>query len=309
MPSPEVPSPDVQEFAFSDHGPWVVDPTALVWRPGLDRVRARTRAEVPRLLAPRRLPPVGRLSLVLARVGTALGAWYLRERGTPSSRAGLSRRLRRAFERLGSTYVKLGQIVSAFEGLFPDELVTEFKRLPRPGATRVVPRDPGARRGRARAAARRGLRRPSTRSRSRPRRSRRCTPRRSHTGEDVVVKVQRPSVAGLVRADLRGARVAVAAPRGSDPGVGARQPAGARRAVRGADRRGARLPPRSREHARPRPGLRGDRPADDGGAATASGARDAAGPRDGASPRVRVRRRRIACTRRASTRRRCCGPG
>jgi ubiquinone biosynthesis protein len=55
--------------------------------------------------------------------------WRLRERGTPRSRAGLARRLRLTFERLGSTYVKLGQIISAFEGLFPDELVDEFKRL------------------------------------------------------------------------------------------------------------------------------------------------------------------------------------
>ena len=53
----------------------------------------------------------------------------MRERGRPQSRAGLSRRLRRAFEQLGSTYVKLGQIVSGGEGLFPPELVDEFSRL------------------------------------------------------------------------------------------------------------------------------------------------------------------------------------
>ena len=47
----------------------------------------------------------------------------------PQSRAGISRRLRKAFERLGSSYVKLGQIISGGEGLFPDELVTEFKLL------------------------------------------------------------------------------------------------------------------------------------------------------------------------------------
>src|SRR4029077_19762069 len=91
--------------------------------------RARTKAEVPRLLHPGRIPPVTRLARVVAVVGGAVAAWYVRERGTARSRAGLSRRLRRAFELLGSTYVKLGQIVSAFEGLCPDELVDEFKKL------------------------------------------------------------------------------------------------------------------------------------------------------------------------------------
>src|SRR5439155_4967356 len=43
------------------------------------------------------------------------------------SRAGISRRLRKAFERLGPTYIKLGQIVSAGEGIFPEELVSEFR--------------------------------------------------------------------------------------------------------------------------------------------------------------------------------------
>ncbi len=122
-------APDLDLGAFSDAGPWVVEPDRLVWRRGLDRIRVRTRRSVGPLLAHRRLPPVGRFGRVLAGVGAALGPWYVRERGTPDSRAALSRRLRRQFERLGSTYVKLGQIISAFEGLFPDELVQEFKKL------------------------------------------------------------------------------------------------------------------------------------------------------------------------------------
>jgi len=123
------PSPDVASYAFTDHGPWVVEPDALAWRVGVDEVRARTRGEVPSLLATHRLPPLGRLARSVVGLGWPLSVWYVRERGTPRSRPGLSRRLRRAFEQLGSTYVKLGQIVSAFEGLFPDELVTEFKKL------------------------------------------------------------------------------------------------------------------------------------------------------------------------------------
>src|SRR5437868_453054 len=83
-------------------------------------------ASVPALLARRPVPPIGRGVRVVGSVGTALAGWWALERRTPASRRGLARRLRRSFEGLGSTYVKLGQIVSAFEGLFPDELVSEF---------------------------------------------------------------------------------------------------------------------------------------------------------------------------------------
>ena len=42
--------------------------------------------------------------------------------------AELSRRLRLAAEALGPTFIKLGQIISSGEGIFPPELVEEFKR-------------------------------------------------------------------------------------------------------------------------------------------------------------------------------------
>ncbi len=42
---------------------------------------------------------------------------------------GLSRRLRVAAERLGPTYIKLGQIISSGEGLFPAPLVAQFRLL------------------------------------------------------------------------------------------------------------------------------------------------------------------------------------
>ena len=58
--------------------------------------------------------------------------WALRERrparGHRRSRAGLARRLRMAAEALGPTYIKLGQIISSGEGLFPEELVGEFSK-------------------------------------------------------------------------------------------------------------------------------------------------------------------------------------
>ena len=51
-----------------------------------------------------------------------------RARSAPAGTADLSRRLRLAAEALGPTYIKLGQIISSGEGLFPAELVEEFKR-------------------------------------------------------------------------------------------------------------------------------------------------------------------------------------
>jgi ubiquinone biosynthesis protein len=122
-------SPDLVFGAFSDRGPWVLDLDDIPWRWDIDRIRRGTRREVPRLLAAGRVPPLGRLGRTLAAVAGALGGWFLLEWRRPSSRAGISRRLRRAFEHLGSSYVKLGQIVSGGEGLFPDELVDEFKLL------------------------------------------------------------------------------------------------------------------------------------------------------------------------------------
>ena len=86
-------------------------------------------------------------------IASAMGyAWLLRERrqGAVASRAGLSHRLRRAFERLGPAYIKLGQIISSGRGLFPAELVEEFAACrdqvpPEPFATvrRVVEEDLG----------------------------------------------------------------------------------------------------------------------------------------------------------------------
>jgi ubiquinone biosynthesis protein len=128
-----VQAPDHDLGSFSANGPWVVVPDELRWRRPLAAVRAASAAEVPRLTKPGRLPP-GRRALRVGRIlGTALAGWYLVERrkapGTPSSRAGLSRRLRKAFEQLGPTYIKLGQVISSGEGIFPEELVSEFKLL------------------------------------------------------------------------------------------------------------------------------------------------------------------------------------
>ena len=122
-------SPDTEFGTFSDSGPWVVDPDTLAWRRGLAGVRRRLAASLPQLTRAGRLPPVRRLGTTVRHAGPALALWYLRERrrGGTESIAGISRRLRVVAERLGPTYIKLGQIIASGDGVFPPELVAEFK--------------------------------------------------------------------------------------------------------------------------------------------------------------------------------------
>jgi ubiquinone biosynthesis protein len=195
------PSPDLAFGAFSDHGPWVLDPDAIPWRWDVDRIRRGTRLEVARLLAPGRFPPLGRLVRVVATIGRALALWFLLEWRRPGSRVGISRRMRRAFEHLGSSYVKLGQIISGGEGLFPDELVREFKLLrdqvpPEPFADvrAVVETELGGRLDELFAE--------FDESPIAAASIAQVHAARLVTGEPVVVKIQRPRVAELFRADI-----------------------------------------------------------------------------------------------------------
>ncbi len=195
--------PDTATFAFGDHGPWHVDPAALSWREGIDALRARSQAEVPELVRRSRLPPLGRFGEAFVLVGAALAAWGVgaRRQGGAASRTDLSRRLRRAFERLGPAYIKLGQIVSSGQGFFPQELVDEFRLCrdqvrPEPFAAvqRVVEEDLGAPLAQVFAAFDRDCLAAASVAQVHAARLR--------SGEEVVVKVQRPSVARLVRRDI-----------------------------------------------------------------------------------------------------------
>jgi predicted unusual protein kinase regulating ubiquinone biosynthesis (AarF/ABC1/UbiB family) len=64
-----------------------------------------------------------RTGAVLARHGTR---FIRRSRHEPRSAAGANE-LRRAFEELGPTYVKLAQLIASSPGLFPDVLADEFR--------------------------------------------------------------------------------------------------------------------------------------------------------------------------------------
>lgn len=197
-------SPDVDQFAFSSTGPWSIDPERVVWLRGIERLRERTQAEVPELLAPRRLPPLVRFMETACRLGGAILGWHLRERGRGASisRSGISRRLREAAEPLGPAYIKLGQILSSGKGLFPDEMINELKLLrdqvrPEPWGSvrRVVEEDFGRRLEEVFASFDRECLAAASIAQ--------VHAARLHGGEDVVVKVQRPRVAELVRKDIR----------------------------------------------------------------------------------------------------------
>jgi ubiquinone biosynthesis protein len=197
------PPADLRIGAFSDDPPWLVDPDRMPWRTPVGTIRWVTRHEVPELVRPRRFPSGTRVFTVLRHLVPAVGTWALtaRRRGGSASKADLSRRLRVAAEHLGPTYIKLAQIISSGEGLFPEELVRECQqcrdRVPAEEWSvirQVIEEDLGrplddvfawidhtpiasASIAQVHAATLR-------------------------TGEGVVVKVQRPSVSRLVHADI-----------------------------------------------------------------------------------------------------------
>ena len=197
---------DLEWANFADDAPWVLDRDNIAWDRVAVVLRDNARREVPRLIKKRTLPPLGRLFTVVVTFAWALLPWFWKKRRgafaqPEQSRAYVSLRLRRAIERLGATYIKLAQIISSGEGLFPVELVDEFKKCrdqvpaePWEKARLTVEQDLGARIDQVfgsfetvpLAAASIAQVHAAT----------------LLTGEEVVVKVQRPTVGMMVRKDL-----------------------------------------------------------------------------------------------------------
>ena len=196
------PPNDLHLGSFSDQPPWSMAEHELVWRRAVDRLRLAQRRELPSLTKAPRFPPIRRALTVGRILGQTMSVWYLRERGTKQSKAGLSRRFRQAAERLGPTYIKLAQIISAGDGVFPPELVAECKKcrdqvppVPYHDIVAVIEADLGQ-------------------PLHQVFRSIDPTPLAAasiaqvhaavlKTGETVVVKVQRPDIDAVVRRDLR----------------------------------------------------------------------------------------------------------
>ncbi len=220
-------------------------------------------------------PPPGRLGVAGRAVASPAAS-----RGAP--RADLHQAGPDHLERRGAVPVRAGRGV---------------QDLPRPGARRGLrlgatcgrtgPRATARRGLRAlrRGAARRGVDRPGAR---RTAAQRRRHPRSRGRGEGATADHPHP---GAPRPG--GHVVAGTVPGRPDPRRRAREPAGARRALRRDDQRGARLPARGREHARRRRVVRTARSARPDHRPTASRPGDTPGPGHGASRRVRLRRPRI----------------
>ena len=197
------PSGDLAIGVFTEDGPWQVDPEHMAWRRGLTGVRADLRAALPELTRARLLPPGRRLGTSVRHLGGALGLWYTgsRRKGGTASISDLSRRLRVAAEHLGPTYIKLGQIIASGDGIFPAELVAEFKWCrdqvpaePWPVVERVLIEELGAPIHTVFASVDHTPKAAASIAQVHPATLRDGTP--------VVIKIQRPSVAARVRQDL-----------------------------------------------------------------------------------------------------------
>lgn len=100
------------------------------WIQEADEVRKKISSGIPRLVNAPSIPPVTRLIHTTIRFGWALLSWKVLDRKLSSEKRteSLYHRLRIAAERLGPTYVKLAQLISAAEGVFPQALVDECSR-------------------------------------------------------------------------------------------------------------------------------------------------------------------------------------
>ncbi|MFF0308557.1 ABC1 kinase family protein [Streptosporangium sp. NPDC004379] len=143
-----------------------------------------------------------RITRILVRHG--LGP-YLRGRdpdlGAPSSRAGLARSLREALDDAGVTFVKLGQILSTRADLLPEEFVEELRllqdRAARAPWAEIEPVLTAELGGPVEETFARFDREPlAAASIAQVYRA------RLRTGEEVVVKVQRPGITAVVEQDL-----------------------------------------------------------------------------------------------------------
>ena len=258
-----VASPDLALGTFSDTGPWVIVPDELAWRRGLAGVRARLGASLPRLTRRRTLPPVRRLGTTLRHVGRRARAVVSRR--APTRRRGVDRR--HLAPAAGGGRAAGPDLHQAG----PDHRLGR-RRLPARagGRVQVVPR-PGGRPSRGRSSSgccTEELGGPLDRVFASVERAPLAAASIAQVhaatlrdGTPVVVKVQRPVGVDAGAPGPRRHGLAGAPPRRTYPGRRAGQPARAGRAVRGDDRRGARLPPRGREHARHRDDLRRARPA------------------------------------------------
>lgn len=191
--------------SFSPKAPWNLDVEECdIFNEQANEIRANVHVKAQKLLQPKKLFPLGRVIAAVVRVGLAISLWYVfdKRKGREKSYTSISKKLRKQFVHLGSTYIKLGQIISSGEGLFPNELVSEFKKLRDQveaekfhDIKRVIEQDFG-----------RPLESIFSKFNIEPLAA--ASIAQVHeatliTGEAVVVKVQRPRVSSLVEKDIK----------------------------------------------------------------------------------------------------------
>lgn len=127
----QTPPPDREFGAFSLTPPWLIDPDNIIWLKDIAKLRNQSKSQLPTLTAKRLLPPGSRVVKSAYHLISALMVWkfYDKKVSKGSSVEKLATRLRVAFEKLGPTYIKLGQIISNGDGIFPSDLVNQFKLL------------------------------------------------------------------------------------------------------------------------------------------------------------------------------------
>jgi ubiquinone biosynthesis protein len=189
--------------AFGDDGPWVVVPDEMAWRRGIDSLRARANAQVPEMIRRKRLPPARSIKVAakLVRTGVPWAMKHRRDKEAPAAQVELAQRLRPAFESLGTTFIKLGQLMASAEGMMPEAWVNEFKlcrdRVPAESFAHVravIEQDLG-----------RSLEAVFAEFNPVPIAAASIAQvhvARLHTGEEVVVKVQRPNIDRIVPRDI-----------------------------------------------------------------------------------------------------------
>lgn len=117
---------DVEWGAFPSPGGWDLGADPRLLFIDAEELRLRCTEEVREWLEPRLLPPA-RSFAVLLRLALVLGRHKLSRRPDRGDR--LAAELVSTFGKLGPTFVKLAQIISAGEGIFPDALVLQCRTL------------------------------------------------------------------------------------------------------------------------------------------------------------------------------------
>jgi ubiquinone biosynthesis protein len=112
--------------AFTPDGPWALPEQ---WWALDEAPERRTAARRTAQQWQTQRPPIGRALRIAAEAVRVLVPWALTARRRADSRTVLCTRIAAAMGRLGPTYVKLAQIISAGDGVFPTELVAACATL------------------------------------------------------------------------------------------------------------------------------------------------------------------------------------